>query len=314
MRKLMTGKTALLLIPYLVIAPSVAIAEKPVPASAPKPVWSADFQTKDGKFDAIKAEIDGSADHPARDQLRLLKPCGAKDNACVEVELRKPVYDEKGEVAVKYNVNGELDLGGYRGTTATLRYRFFIPDGSDFRKQGKLPGLASLNGAFGGDAPFAAIPDKWSARLMWLDTGAVKGQPKPSLYLYDQRRGKGRSGEQNKANTVITTGRWHDVAIYVHLNDVGQSNGQAELWLDQQLMICRTAMMFRNTESDAALIQRLAFHNYYGGQAKNPAEFPDQPNVMRFDDFAVYDGRATPATPDAKNCKADYSAVYITPK
>ncbi|NJM51112.1 MAG: hypothetical protein HC843_09745 [Sphingomonadales bacterium] len=307
-------KNTLCLIALITTTSCVTTTETLKSTAAAKLVWSADFQDDDGKLAAIKSEIDDAPDHRARDQVRLLKNCIETGNSCVEVELRKPIYDEKGDIVVKYNVNGEVDLGGYRGRTATLNYRVFIPSGFVFRRQGKMPGLSPLNGAFGGDAPYAAIPDKWSARLMWLDIEMEKGRPLPSLYLYDQRRAKGRTGEHNKGRQILSTGRWHSVAIFVHLNRTGQSDGRAELWINEQLMACRTNMMFRNTESDATMIQRLSFHNYFGGSAKNADQFPDKSTTMRFDDFAVFDGRATPATPDDGQCKSEYAPNYLIPK
>jgi hypothetical protein len=299
-------------IAILALAATTFMANAADGASKPKRVWSASFEDKGAESENIKRTVENSADHKAQDQIRLLKQCGAKKNSCLEVELRKPIYKADGAIEVNYNVNGEVDLGGYKGTRATLRYRFFVPDGTDFKRQGKLPGLSSWNGAFGGDARFAAIPDKWSVRLMWLNTG--QDGPKPSMYQYDQRRAKGRSGEHNRGAMTITTGRWHDVAIYVELNDPGASNGRSELWLDKALVACRSGMTFRNTDAPEAKISRLAFHNYYGGPATRATEFPDNPTSMRFDDFAVFDGRATPATPNAAKCKTEYAPEYLVEK
>jgi hypothetical protein len=283
----------------------------------PKLVWQANFEDNGEKFTAITKTIDDAPDHRAKDQVRMIPNCAktkASKNHCVEVTLQKPVYDPGGEIKIKYNVNGEVDLDGYRGTTATLHYRFYVADGIDWRRQGKLPGLSSLPGAFGGDAPFAPFPDRWSVRLMWLDIGPEKGHPLPSMYLYDQRRAKSQSGEHNKGTSELQSGRWHDAAIYVQLNEVGQDDGRAELWLDGQLMACRTGLTFRNTDSEDAKIRQLAFHNYYGGSAKNPDQFPDKPVTMKFDDFAVYDGRNTPSIPTEAQCSSQYSDTYLNPK
>lgn len=307
MKWLMACPVAVLTASSVLSVPAQAVADTP-------PVWSADFDHDKGQLAAILATIDNAPDHRARGQVHRIDACDTPANACVGVALRKPDYAADGSIAVKYNVNGEVPLDGYRGTTATLRYRVFIPDGTDFRRQGKLPGLSSADGAFGGDAPYAAIADKWSVRLMWLDIGPVKGQPRPSMYVYDQRRAKGRTGEHNQGSMLLRTGQWQDVAIFVHLNAPGTSDGRAEIWLDGALVACRTGLMFRQTDKPGTGIERLAFHNYYGGNAKDSSQFPASPVVMKFDDIAVFDGRATPATPSDAQCKSDYAPNYLVPK
>ncbi|WP_156172342.1 polysaccharide lyase [Aurantiacibacter marinus] len=282
-----------------------------------QPVWSADFDTdRTDRLAAIMATIEDLPEHRARQTVSLDSDCGRNGavNSCALVTLRPPEYDESGELQIKYNVNGEIDLDGYRGTEATLTYRFHMEDGADLRIQGKLPGLSSLRGAFGGDAQREAVPDSWSTRLMWLGHGQNAGHPRPSLYIYDQFRARTRTGEHNLGPEEILSGRWHEVAMYVRLNDPGLANGRTELWMNGELAACRTGLTFRNTASEAALIQRLAFHNYYGGSPRNAFEWPEEDVEMRFDDFAVYDGRATPAGVSAADCDGEYSPGYLVPK
>jgi hypothetical protein len=280
-------------------------------AKSIKPVWSADFERDDAVTKSILGSMENTAEHAAQSTVRRVKDCGKRRNHCVEVELKRPIYDANEALVTKYNVNGEVPLGGYRGESATLAYRVYIAKGTDFRKQGKMPGLASEFGAYGGDAPKPAVPDNWSVRLMWLNNG---NGSKPSMYLYDQRRAKGRSGEHNVGDMTFTADRWYDVRIYVQLNKPGESDARTELWIDNRLMACRTGLMFRVTDAQKTAIQTLAFHNYYGGQAKNPAEFPDQPALMRFDNFQVTDGRATSFVPEAKDCSSEYKEQYLIPK
>lgn len=312
----MRGKAAAGLAALLTCAPVWAHAGHDRAAAA---VWSADFDNDaSDRLAQIKARVEDFPDHRARGAVSLDGDCaeaGADGpNACALVTLQRPDYDAAGEIITKYNVNGEVDLDGYRGTVATLTYRFHMAEGADLRKQGKLPGLTGARGAFGGDAPIPAVPDSWSTRLMWLDTGPDKGHPVPSLYIYDQYRAQTRTGEHNRGPIKLVPGQWHEVAMFVSLNDPGEANGRAELWLDGQLAACRVGLTFRNTGAEATMIQQLAFHNYYGGSARNPEEWPQQPVEMRFDDFAVFDGRNTPFEPAETKCDGSYEPNYLVPK
>lgn len=307
------------LIAYAVLGATALSAPAMGQPDAENRVWIADFEGDgDTNLEAMRATVEDFPNHRARSMVSLDGHCAeagaVSANACAVITLQRPVYDAGGEIITKFNVNGEVSLGEYRGTVATLTYRFHIAEGADLRKQGKLPGLAPARGAYGGDAQIPAVRDSWSTRLMWLDIGPEKGHPLPSLYIYDQLRAQTRTGEHNRGPDELIPGKWHEVAMFVSLNDAGEPNGRAELWVDGRLAACRVGLTFRNTDAEATLIQTLAFHNYYGGSARNPAEWPEEPVQMRFDDFAVYDGRHTPFEPAAQDCDATYEPNYLVPK
>ncbi len=52
---------------------------------------------------------------------------------------------------------------------------------------------------------------------------------------------------QNTPKIVNTPGVWHEVAVHVKLNSIGQSDGVQELWVDGQKAISQTGMQFRTT-------------------------------------------------------------------
>lgn len=312
----MRGKVAATLAALLACAPVWGHAGHDRAAAA---VWSADFDNDaSDRLAQIKASVEDDPDHRARDTISLDGDCGEAGadgpNACALVTLQRPDYDAAGDIITKYNVNGEVDLDGYRGTAATLTYRFYMAEGADLRKQGKLPGLTGARGAFGGDAQRPAVRDSWSTRLMWLDTSPKRNRPLPSLYIYDQFRAQTRTGEHNRGPEMLVRGKWHEVTMFVSLNDPDKANGRTELWMDGELAVCRVGLTFRNTDAEATMIQQLVFHNYYGGSARNPEEWPDEPVEMRFDDFAVFDGRNTPSEPAEADCDGTYEPNYLVPK
>jgi hypothetical protein len=176
--------------------------------------------------------------------------------------------------------------------------------GFEFRKQGKLPGMIPQVPHFGGNKDDPPHPEKWSARVMWLKTGDadLNGKVKPDLYLYDQDRQQGQTGEHNNSpGFSFVTGTWHEVVLYVKLNSSGATrDGRAELWVDGELMACRTNKKFRGATGQSTQIQRLAFHNYFGGGADY--DWPHEEQYAYFDELEIFQGRETPSVPAAGAC------------
>lgn len=214
-------------------------------------------------------------------------------------------HDYEGQNIKTRKVNGEYPFDDY-ATEATFSYRVKFESGFDFRKQGKLPGIIPLSPHFGGNANDPVHPDKWSVRVMWLKSGDADGdgEVRADLYLYDQDRPLGKSGEHNnQPGFGFTTGTWHTVTIYLRLNSNGATrDGRAEMWVDDQLLACRTNKLFRGNTGQNTEIQKIAFHNYFGGS--QDYDWPHEEQFAFFDDLLLVAGRDTPYVPDASECES----------
>lgn len=222
---------------------------------------------------------------------------------CVEGACVSVLHDYGGENQKTAKVNGEYSFGA-SSVEATMHYWVSFDSDFDFRKQGKLPGMIPLAPHFGGNKDDPPHPDKWSVRVMWLKTGDadLNGIVKPDLYLYDQDRQQGQTGEHNNhPGFSFVRDTWHHVTLYVSLNTDGMTrDGRAELWVDGELMSCRSNKLFRGNVGPASEIQKIAFHNYFGGGADY--DWPLAPQRSYFDEITIVEGRDTPSVPGEGEC------------
>ncbi|KAL7282903.1 hypothetical protein ACG7TL_002319 [Trametes sanguinea] len=178
---------------------------------------------------------------------------------------------------------------------ATLSYTVLFEDGFDFVKGGKLPGL------YGGDSDQVAISCSggrrdngcFSVRFMWRTDG--KGE----LYTYLPP-----SSPANKAvcdvppfstcNDVFgasvgrgafkfTPGTRATIGQRIKLNDVGQANGEIELFVDGKSMF--TVPGLELVTSDQGRIRGIQMQTFFGGSDSSWATPKDQ-NTF-FGDFSV---------------------------
>ena len=130
----------------------------------------------------------------------------------------------------------------------------------DFVKGGKMPGL------YGGTVHSGCnLPDGtngFSTRYMWGPDGFFY------LYLYAvENESKGYScGQDNgKGNLQLQKDKWMTMKQFIKLNDPGQSNGVAAVYVDGVLAIERTDIMYRTT--DTLKIEGILFSTFFGGSA-----------------------------------------------
>ncbi|HSF62978.1 MAG TPA: hypothetical protein VLA78_01235 [Paracoccaceae bacterium] len=169
-------------------------------------------------------------------------------------------------------------------TTACLSYRVQFPEGFDFVRGGKLPGL------FGGDRPPSggARPrgdDGFTLRLMWRADGVGE------LYLYAPNM----RGETRKSGMRLGTGafrfvpgRWARIDLQVTLNRPGASDGTATLWVDGVPRIAVEGIRYRR--SDRMAVGGLMFSTFFGGSGARFATPRDQ--TVLFADLAMFSGKA----------------------
>ncbi len=279
-------------------------------------LWSNDLETTT-KFNQIYDAFDNDPDPQSQiSHSPSTANCNGSGSQCIFVRLKRPDYtnitgtgdNRKGTVVNNYNVNEQITMPGVSVREGTLQYRVRIDTDFPFMIVGKLPGLSPDNMEAGGDKPNNPQNDGWSTRLMWVRSGSSHH---PSLYMYDQNRPQGSTGEQNP-NTNIdleADGLWHDVTMYVRLNtSAGSANGVAAIFWDGQLVACRRNVKFWDTTAGSpnVNIKRLAFHNYYGGGATDLRFFPEanaDEKRMSFDNFKFYSGKETPNFTES-NCDA----------
>ncbi|TFK22692.1 polysaccharide lyase family 14 protein [Coprinopsis marcescibilis] len=178
----------------------------------------------------------------------------------------KPSAQPRGGISFYSHGPGGFDFTSAR--EATFSYSIYFPSGFDWVKGGKLPGL------FGGDNQADSYScsggrksdECWSARLMWRSGG--NGE----LYAYvppNQNKALCKEGtceygmSIGRGNFKFPTNQWVTVAERIRLNDVGQKNGEMELYFDGQSRIKVTNAVLRT--KSAGKIRGIFFESFFGG-------------------------------------------------
>lgn len=160
-------------------------------------------------------------------------------------------------------------------------YRLKFTNNFDFRRGGKLPGLAGGKGNSGGNIPDGI--DGWSARMMFWENGKL------SFYLYypDQ---PGKFGHPlvwkypNGETVHAEAGEWYTIKQYIQMNDPGKKNGIVRGWMNGELVCDVDTIRFRDTE--ALKVDQVFFSVFMGGDDATWA--PEKDQYVWFDDFEVF--------------------------
>ncbi len=153
---------------------------------------------------------------------------------------------------------------------ACLSYMVRFPTNFDFVKGGKLPGL------YGGEAPSGGEDvsgeNGFSMRLMWREEG--EGE----LYPYVV----GFEGESvGRGFWRFPLGQWVTIEQEIILNDPGQENGIARLWIDGRPVLEQQNIVYRT--SPTVTIDGLMFSTFFGGTGEGWRTPRDQ-----YVDFAAF--------------------------
>ncbi|MBP0496246.1 polysaccharide lyase [Pararoseomonas indoligenes] len=158
-----------------------------------------------------------------------------------------------------------------------LHYRLRFPEGFDFVRGGKLPGL------YAGDAPRGCSKPElsagFSARLMWRGNGAGE------LYLYAPDRAARCGDSIGRGSWSFPRGRWVSVAQEVVLNAPGQADGTVRIWIDGHPVLSHGGLLLR--ERAETRIAGLLFSTFFGGNDPSWASPLDQ--RAEFTDFGIWD-------------------------
>lgn len=166
--------------------------------------------------------------------------------------------------------------------SATMSYDVYFDAGFDWKKGGKLPGLCGLDCPVGCSA---VSPDRgWSTRLMWRQNGGM------TTYAYypDKPRAL-RCGEDWRWSSDVRSGRWHNVRIFVKINDPGVANGVSRAWLDGKLVLDKSNVMYRYKPGDEYAVTRAYLTTYAGGSSVSMFA-PSRDQYIKFRNFEVWEG------------------------
>lgn len=166
---------------------------------------------------------------------------------------------------------------------------------------GKLPGLGGSSLSNVGAIPVGCTKDLnkinngFSARLMWRQQTRAGSNRPPFLvvYTYFPDRDISKCGVDIKIMDIVSD-RWYKVRQYIKLNTPGVRNGILEMYIDDELVLQRNDILYRNAGKSNVKINSAIFHSYRGG-SPNDALFhsPNNENIF-FDNFKVWTGCEEP--------------------
>eukprot|EP00753_Platysulcus_tardus_P009270 PLAT192.1.p1 GENE.PLAT192.1~~PLAT192.1.p1 ORF type:complete len:405 (-),score=-20.81 PLAT192.1:387-1502(-) len=196
---------------------------------------------------------------------------------------------------LSFYASGPSDVDLTTAKEATLSYRVYFPDGFEFVKGGKLPGLYGGNSASGAiSCSGGSRSDEcMSARFMWRTGGAGEMYTylPPSFKANDAVCGVAPKSECNptygasvaRGSFTFATGAWTTIGERVRLNDAGQENGELELFANGESMFKVGGLVLRN--SDAGRLRGIMMQTFFGGSTPDWASPKDQD--VYFADFSV---------------------------
>ncbi|MBE9043169.1 hypothetical protein IQ255_01885 [Pleurocapsales cyanobacterium LEGE 10410] len=144
---------------------------------------------------------------------------------------------------------------------------------------GKLPGMGSGDLASGGKKPTGT--NGFTSRYMWREDG------KATLYLYHMNQ-PGTYGEDillkdsDGSDKYFERGQWHNLVQRVKVNDGSQSNGEIDVWMDNEQVLSMDNLKFMTNNQG---IDTMYFSTFHGGYDSD--WWPEQEVKAHFDDFVV---------------------------
>ncbi|KAF8514708.1 hypothetical protein BU17DRAFT_52395 [Hysterangium stoloniferum] len=181
---------------------------------------------------------------------------------------------------------GEWQTRMSEASEVVLGYAVLFEKGFDFVRGGKLPGIFGGEGEKALKCSGGRQNDRCSCfnlRLMWRAGG------KAEIYMYlpifesNARRLMAVPGSHQNPDYgfsvgrgchIFTPGKWAAISERVKLNDIGEENGEVELWIDGVSVLKVDGLVLRT--SDKSLIQGLHFQTFFGGSTPDWASPRDQ--------------------------------------
>lgn len=225
---------------------------------------------------------------------------GPENKRSMKVHFPQGSYTYKSPLGgVSFYAPGPSSVDLTNAKEATFGYSIYFENGFAFNMGGKLPGL------YGGNSDSESISCSggrrstacFSARLMWRTNG--EGE----MYTYLPPFDDGRFAANKKQCDVapeshcnptygasvgrgafqFTPGQWTTVSERVRLNDVGQANGELELFVNGESVISVKGLILR--DSSAGRIRGIQMQSFFGGSSSEWASPKDQD--IYFSDFSL---------------------------
>jgi hypothetical protein len=231
----------------------------------------------DGAFGLDISQLVDDPDAPSGELLRAFYPAGSASRG---------TDGPGGGMQARMPLPGPADV-------VDLTYQVRFPEGFDFVKGGKLPGLYGGAGNAGGDIPDGS--DGFSTRYMWRADGAGE------VYAYLPSSAE-HGTSLGRGCWSFPQGTWTTIRQRVQLNSTGQSDGRISVWQDDRLVLDRGGLQFRT--DDALRVDGLFFSTFFGGGDSSWASPVDQ-----HADFAEFDltegSKPPPGEPPASDDDSD---------
>ncbi len=238
-----------------------------------QPVFAPDLDDVEGEIDDIIEQRFGSHRDWGLENLSLVEDpqAGAVLRAFFPAGTSSPSDGKRGGAGF---YAAPQALAG--AEHACLRYRLHFPDGFDFVKGGKLPGL------YGGEAPSggtqATGDNGFSARFMWRRDG--QGE----LYAYVVNQDTAYGASLGRGSWHFASGDWVTVEQEIRLNDPDRQDGLMRVWIDGEPRLEVSGVEFRDVQD--AHIDGLMFSTFFGGTGESWRTPRDQ--YLDFADFKFY--------------------------
>ena len=264
-RILRAGTVATVLLALAACGTSAKPPSAPHPSSPPSTVdhfFGADLTPQDfGSFGLDRTTVIPSGDPRFPTALRVRYPA---DSAS---QLSAANSDTEHGGAQLY-----LAWRGGPVDEAYLHYYLRLPEGFDFVKGGKLPGL--YGGRMNNGRKIPDGTNGFSTRYMWRTGGAAEVYAYlPTSVAHGTSIGRG--------NWTWPTDVWASIEQHVRLNTPGRTDGQVQVWLNGIMVFQQTGLTFRSTAK--LQVEGLFFSTFFGGGDASWATPRDQ-----YADFADF--------------------------
>jgi hypothetical protein len=175
-----------------------------------------------------------------------------------------------------------------------LRYYIRFNDDMVAKTGGKLPGLASAGKVNAEGCVTLTGGDAWSARFMW---GGASATDTFHLQAYPYVLNKAELSQPFRTPAQVECGgfvpiktkpdlsapwyefkrgTWYAIEERVKLNEPGKKDGLLQVWINNDLVLNRTDVLYRTVDNPDTKIGRLAFECFLGGSNSDWAAPQDE--------------------------------------
>ncbi|KAL0950898.1 hypothetical protein HGRIS_007657 [Hohenbuehelia grisea] len=174
-------------------------------------------------------------------------------------------------------------------TEAVFSYRMMLSRDWEWVKGGKLPGVFGGAGELSYRCTGGRQNDRcrcFNIRPMWRENSLGEAYPYLPLTANNEEQllsvppvskknaDYGFSVGRGSFNLAAAVGSWVTIAIRIKMNDIGQENGELQLWMDGVSAISVSGLTLR--DSAESHIKGMHFQTFFGGHTDDWASPKDQ--------------------------------------